>query len=57
MQDRRNNPLNSGRLTLPAAFDDVSKAGDRTEGSPLNETSSLFPILRPENGRDLPVVY
>jgi hypothetical protein len=22
-----------------------------------NETSSLFPILRPENGRDLPVVY
>jgi hypothetical protein len=23
MQDRRNNPLNSGRLTLPASFDDV----------------------------------
>ena len=23
MQDRRNNPLNSGCLTLPAAFDDV----------------------------------
>jgi hypothetical protein len=22
-----------------------------------NQTSSLFPILRPENGKDLPVVY